>query len=135
MDSHKVLSRKPHRLKPLAPSSENTGGKEHSPREPRKYLTYMQAPPIPSSHTHDICLTKAPPIGGTSSDSLMAVHDKAPSTHTVRFRSNDQLASADQQWWVISLTRPALSVPLSPSSLFWILFFHLFYFVSALCEY
>ena len=118
MDLHKVQSRKPHRLKPLAPSSGNTDGEEHSPREPRKYLTYMQAPPTPSSLTHDICLTKAPPIGGSSSDSLTAVHDKAPSTYTVHFRSNDQLASADQQWWVISLTRPALSPSLSPSSLF-----------------
>lgn len=36
MESQKVQHRKPHRLKPLAPSSGNTDDEERSPREPRK---------------------------------------------------------------------------------------------------
>lgn len=92
--------RKPHRLQPLAPSGDD--GEERLSHEPRKYLTFMNAPPSSDPSMHDTYLTKAPPSSKCSTEaSFTGMHEKIPVTFTVRFKLDDLSASSGQQRWVI----------------------------------
>ena len=97
-----------HRLVPLEPPGGNVDDyEERSPHKPRKYLTFMQAPPPdPNCGMHDTYLTKAPVTISSkrmADTAFASTQEKPRITYTTRFRLDD----AGDEGWVLWSSNPA----------------------------